>query len=356
MSQDGEQPSPEPAPQDGLIDLFEGGGELWLLTTRQLWRRKGSAWAPCLRFPTSPTHAHFTEGHLVIIGQEHLWISEPSCTKAQVVYKPQLEGLGFRDATIAHGRLYAATSQGLFQWRASRELSPGGFELLYLKRAIEALPPFDELYRAALSEAQLTPGQGFGSRPILSALLPQVRAQLRLDPSRDDEVPTFSDGNRQLTLLQPLPVYQVMLEWDLSFDFLARLFNPELGSAYTELQSQMGLSIEQPGVDNALEAELGVPEDWTDDTYTTQAQRLAATTVALQRRQAHKDRSLLRKYMLRLYREWIDLIYREWLSPAALKGDEALDDRLRSQELAALLNSLTGYRFNLKVPRRKGPR
>lgn len=345
----------ERGPQDSMIDLFEGGGALWLLTTRQLWRREGSAWSPCLRFPSSPTHARYSEGHLVVISQEYVWVGDSACKQTRTLIRPQLEGLGFRDALFAHGALYAATSQGLFKWRATREVSPGGFELLYLKRALEALPSFDELYRAALEEAQLVPGSGLGSRPLLSALLPQVRAQLRVDPSRSDEVPTFSDGNRQLTLLQPQPVYQVMFEWDLSFDFLARLFNPELGSAYTEVQSQMELSLDQPGLDNALEAELGVPEDWTDDTYTTQAQRLAATSVALQRRQAHKDRSQLRKSMLRLYREWLDLIYRQWLDPDSLVGDAGLEDQLRSEEISALLNALTSYRFNLKVPRRKGP-
>jgi|GEM_PF-2318413 len=344
------------SPKDSLIDLFEGGGELWLLTTRQLWRRSGDSWAPCLRFPSSPTHARYSDGALVVVSQEYLWVGDQSCNTVRTLLRPQLEGLGFRDALISHGTLYAATSQGLFKWRSTREVSPGGFELLYLKRAIEALPTFDELYRVALEEADLSPGAGVGARPLMSALLPQVRAQVRIDPSRSDEIPTFSDGNRQLTLIQPQPVYQVMFEWDLSFDFLARLFNPEIGSAYTEVQAQMGLSIDQPGVDSALEAELGAPEDWTDDTYTTQAQRLAATTVALQRRQAHKDRSQLRKMMLRLYREWLDLIYRQWLDPESLVGDAALDDTLRSEELSALLNALTAYRFNLKVPRRKGPR
>ena len=345
------------SPEDSLVDIFEGGGELWLLTTRQLWRKRGELWAPCLRFPISPTHARYSEGSLVIVSREHLWVGDASCTQSRVIHRPQVEGVGFRDAIFAHGKLYAATSQGLFQWRATREISPGGFELLYLKRALASLPSFDELYLAALEESQLDPrATSFGTRPVLSALLPELRAQLRYDPSRDDEVPTFSDGNRQLTLLQPVPTYQVMLEWDLSFDFLARLFNPELGAAYTELQSQMEQSLDQPGVDVALEAELGAPDDWSDDTYTTQAQRLAATSVALQRRQAHKDRSQLRKYMLRLYREWLDLIYRQWLAPSAPTGEEALDDKLRSQELSALLNALTGYRFKLKVPRRKGPR
>lgn len=356
MGQEGASLQKEEHPQDGLIDLFAGGGTLWLLTTRQLWQRKNNTWAPCLLFPSSPTHAHYSEGHLVIVGQEYLWIGEPSCKQVRTLHRPQLEELGFRDARFVDGNLYAATSQGLFKWRATREVSPGGFELLYLKRAIEALPSFDELYRAALEEAELNPNQNLGARPLLSALLPQVRAQFRIDPSRNDEVPTFSDANRQLTLLQPQPVFQVLFEWDLSFDFLARLFNPELGSAYSELQSQMEMALDQPGFDSALEAELGVPEDWTDDTYTTQAQRLAATSVALQRRQAHKDRSQLRKHMLRLYKEWLDLIYRQWLNSESLVGDAALDDRLRSEEISALLNALTGYQFNLKVPRRKGPR
>lgn len=340
----------EYASKDGLLDLFEGGGRLWLLTTRQLWVREGSAWRPCQRYESSPTHARWSEGHLIAVSPHQLWVSTERCEPPARFERPRVSGLGLRDALISEGQLYAATTQGLFTWRVGDQAGASA-PVSYLKRALSGLPSFDELYLEALQVSDLNPRDiGFGSRPVLSALMPDVRAFVSLDPNRRDEVPTFSQGNRQLTLLQPVPQYQVMFEWDLSFEFLARLINPELGSAYSEVQSQLTLAQDQPGADLALEDSLGIPDDWSDDTYTTQAQRLAATTVALQRRQAHRDRAALRSYMHRLYREWVDLIYRAWLAPPPPQSEERLQDALRAEELAALLNALTAHRFSLKTP------
>lgn len=54
--------------------------------------------------------------------------------------------------------------------------------------------------------------------------------------------------------------------------------------------------------------------------------------------------------MHRLYREWVDLIYRAWLAPPPPQSEERLQDALRAEELAALLNALTAHRFSLKTP------
>jgi len=339
------------APAGTPQQLVEGGGGLWLLTSRALYRKEGANWRPCATYPSSPTHVRWSEGWLVAVSPGELWLSRDTCEgDPRVVERPQLTDLGLRDAVVYEGRLYAATTEGLFAWRAGAPASKDGFALVYLKRELASYPPFDDVYAAALDYASLNPRQsGYGLRPVLSALLPQVLARLTVTPRRADDRPTFSEGNRQLTLLQPVPNYVVLAEWDLSFDFVARLFNPDLGGAYGELQAQLEQAADSPGAELGLEAELGAVDDWSDDTYTTQAQRLAATTVALQRRQEHRDRAQLRLYLHRLYRERLDLTYQRWLTPpeGGEASAEAKELALRVAELDALLDALTGYRLKL---------
>jgi hypothetical protein len=339
--------SPSGTPQQ----LIAGGDGLWLLTSRALYRREGANWLPCVAYPSPPTQVRWSEGWLVAVSPEAVWLSEGTCGgELRVVERPQLTDLGFRDAIVYEGRLYAATTDGLFAWRGGGQVSKDGFAVVYLKRELAAYPPFDEVYAAALDSASLNPrATGYGLRPVLSALLPQVTARFLTTPRRTDDRPTFSEGNRQLTLLQPVPNYMVLAEWDLSFDFIARLFNPDLGGSYSEIQAQLQSAVDSPGADLALEAEFGITDDWSDDTYTTQAQRLAATTVALQRRQEHRDRAQLRLYLHRLYRERLDLTYQRWLTPpeGGERSQEFKDLSLRVAELDALLSALTGYRLQL---------
>ena len=331
--------------------LISGADGLWLLTSRALYRLEGANWLPCFTYPSSPTHVRWSEGLLVAVSPETLWLSDASCTgELRAVERPQITDIGFRDAIVHEGRLYAATSEGLFSWRPGGATSKDGFAMVYLKRELASYPTFDEVYFAALDYASLNPRKtGYGLRPVLSALLPQVTARVITTPRRTDDRPTFSEGSRQLTLLQPVPNYLMLAEWDLSFDFIARLFNPDLGGAYGEIQAQLEQAVDSPGLDPSLEAEFGLTDDWSDDTYTTQAQRLAATTVALQRRQEHRDRAQLRAYIHRLYRERLDLTYQRYLTPP--EGGESSQEyrelSMRADELDALISALTGYRLQL---------
>ena len=131
------------------------------------------------------------------------------------------------------------------------------------------------------------------------------------------------------------------------------LIDPERTSAYSETQSQLEALSGDPLSTSELETEVGVFEEWTEDTFTSQAQRLALTTLALERRQKHRDRHQLRTYVSRLHRERVNLTYRRWLSADSVTSIQSQKRVLRLQEIDALLDAVTGYR--LKIQRTMTP-
>jgi hypothetical protein len=214
------------------------------------------------------------------------------------------------------------------------------------------------LYSLALKRNQLDPkSQSYGKRPILSALMPNVTLSYQTHPLRQDQRPinlsqligsTNRIGNRQLTLMQPVPEWRVFMEWTLSFDFLSRLFDPRQGSAYSEVQMLMDQNQDAPNSNPSLETSFGPIESWTDDTYTNQAQRLAQTMIALERRQIHRDREALRGRIGALYRERVQLTYKQWLDQEKLTQVEHQKLMLRLEEIDALLDAFTGYQFEIQ--------
>ena len=145
----------------------------------------------------------------------------------------------------------------------------------------------------------------------------------------------------------------MFLEWRVSLDFLTTLIDPERTSAYAESQSQLEAISGDPLSAQELEAEAGLFEEWTEDTMTSQVQRLALTTLALERRQKHRDRRQLRTYISRLHRERIGLTYKRWLSQDSDQSLKSQERALRLKEIDALLDAATGYR--LKIQRTMAP-
>ena len=306
-------------------------------------------WQQCISLPTPMTHIKVNEaGILVIASQEILSVSS-DCQKVERYEPPLGEGVIFTDAAWWQKTLYASTSGGLFIWEAEGSSKLPKVALQYLKRDLEIFPRFFEVYQAALVEQGLDPASnGYGARPVISALCPQLTMRYSTQPSRVDTVPTFSIGSRQLSLIQPRPEYSIFLEWRISLDFLSALVDPERGSAYYETQNQIDSLVDDPLATSEMESEIGVLDDWTNDTFTSQVQRLAMTTLALERRQKHRDRAQLRSQLARLHRERVKLTYRRWLQ-LDLNDEQRLNEsKLKLQEIDAHLDAMSGYRLQIQ--------
>ena len=352
-SSDGSSFSIHPTPPGEAQSLTEGGDRLWLLNERTLYEShplpSGAVqWRRCHVYSSPPTHVRWSEGWLVATSDEAVWLTRSTCDETRKFNLPYRGAIGFRDALIHQGVLYAATSGGLFSWSAGALRTDKRVALPFLKRELNLFPNLSSLYSRALIERSLDPKQGgYGKRPVLSALLPQVRLSYQTHPSREEQTPTFSEGNRQLTLLQPVPDLQFFVEWRVSFDFLTRLIDPDRGNVYTEIQSQMDSALEQPGSDLALEETFGAPDTWSDETYTSQAQRLALTSIALERRQMHRERAKLYTDLSKLHRERLQLTYRLYLTPPESPQIKQ-EWGIRLQEIDALLDAFTGYQLHIQ--------
>ncbi len=333
---------------------FESSESLWAITPEGVWFTRSApnetfSWTRCISLDQPVTHLKVNDTGALLVSPERLVFISPDCQRVKVFSPPLSEGVIFMDAEWWGNRLYGATSGGLFVWEDESDLSISKAGVRYLKRDLALFPRFYIVFQAALIEQGLDPRRGgYGARPVLSALLPQVTLRYTTRPSRDDQRPTFSTGSRQLTLLQPRPEYSMFFEWRISLDFLSALVDPELGSAYFEAQNQIETLITDPSASVDMESEVGLFDDWSDDTFTSQAQRLAMTTLALERRQKHRDRAQLRAKVARLHRERIKMTYKQWLKGESFTDSQRAINRLRLREIDARLDAMTGYQLNIQ--------
>ena len=130
--------------------------------------------------------------------------------------------------------------------------------------------------------------------------------------------------------------------------FLSALVDPERGSAYFETQNQVDNLIQDPLASSELESDVGMLDDMTNDMFTSQVQRLAMTTLALERRQKHRDRAQLRSQLARLHRERIKLTYRRWLQVDLNNEQRLSESKLKLQEIDAHLDAMSGYRLQIQ--------
>jgi hypothetical protein len=309
------------------------------------------AWQRCMRYPYKPhTLKVVSSTHILAIFDHQLYLTQLSptyaCTYTQHFSTGNNQALTFYDAAQHRDQIYVATQQGIFIWHDN--ISRHSLGIKYYQKALQTYPRFDQIYRTALKTQQLDPqANNYGMRPLLSALLPQVRLRFQTHPQRSDSVPTFSDGSRQLTLHQPRFEYQIYLEWRLSFDFLATLVDPSRASTIVDLQNQMQNSIDQPGSNVVLEDALDVNVNEMDqDTYSTQAQRLAMTTIAVEKRQMQKDRVVLYRSIKRLYQERFTILYRLLMENKS-SAEQKSSLQLRIQEIDALLDAMTHHRLSI---------
>ncbi|MAD60338.1 MAG: hypothetical protein CMH49_02340 [Myxococcales bacterium] len=327
---------------------------LWAINQDGLWYSKSKLsepvlWERCISIPNPMTHIKVNQLKVLVISPQEILSVSKDCQTLERYETPLGEGVMFTDATWWKQKLYASTSGGLFIWEAEGQSKLPKIALQYLKRDLEIFPKFFELYRAALKEQGLDPeSNGYAARPVLSALLPQLTMRYNTRPSRVDTVPTFSIGSRQLSLLQPRPEYSVFFEWRISLDFLSALVDPERGSAYFETQNQVDRLVGDPLASSELESEVGMLDDWTNDMFTSQVQRLAMTTLALERRQKHRDRAQLRSQLARLHRERIKLTYRRWLQLDLHNEQRLNESKLKLQEIDAHLDAMSGYRLQIQ--------
>ena len=112
-------------------------------------------------------------------------------------------------------------------------------------------------------------------------------------------------------------------------------------------KNQMQNIIDQPGSDLALEEALDFNvSDMDQDTYTAQAQRLAMTTIAVEKRQMQKDRVVLYRTIKRLYQERFTILYRLLMENQSA-SEQRSNLQLRIQEIDALLDAMTHHRLSI---------
>ena len=354
---------------ESVQKLYYAGQRLWVSTAQKLMQSSPIAdtdyrpqWSTCVRYPYRSRSLHFdqvllnqvnTVKRIVTTLDDRVYLTHvdhDQCKATDVFVASRDQTLALYDAIWHKKQLYVATQRGLFTWYSHMSNYQQGIK--YYQKAIQTYPRFDQIYRAALQVNQLDPqANPYGKRPILSALLPQLRLRFQTHPQRNDNVPTFADGSRRLTLHQPRPEYQIFAEWKLSFDFLATLIDPSRASTIVDLQNQMQNIMEQPGSNLALEEALDVDiSDFDQDSYNAQAQRLAMTTIAVEKRQMQKDRATLYRTIARLYRERFNTLFRLMTSnprhKKSKKNKRRLDS-LRVQEIDALLDALTNYQLKM---------
>ena len=199
--------------------------KLWALNQNGLWytesNRSGPLiWERCISVPSPMTHIKVGASTILVIAPQEILSVSKDCQTIERYETPLGESVMFTDAMWWDKKLYASTSGGLFIWESESHSKLPKIAIQYLKRDLEIFPKFFEIYRAALKEQGLDPqSNGYGARPVVSALLPQLTMRYNTRPSRVDTVPTFSIGSRQLSLLQPRPEYSVFVEWRISLDF-----------------------------------------------------------------------------------------------------------------------------------------
>ena len=333
------------------VSRVEKDERIWALTSEGVWVSSASlplAWRRCITLSRPLAQLHDTSIGLIVVTPQRITRISHDCKRIYDYEQPLSESVQFYDVEWWEGALYVATSGGVFKWEDIDSDTQSKVGVRYLQRDLKLFPRFFEIYQAALREQGLDQRNVYGMRPVLSAALPQLRLRYTTLPSRVDEVPTFNGAGRQLTLMQPVPEFQIFVEWRISLDFLTTLIDPERTSAFAEAKSQLDLLVDDPSQGITLESEVGLMEDWTEEVFTSQAQRLALTTVAVERRQMHRDREQLRTRLIRLHRERVKLTYKRWLEEIDETSMSSRLLNLRLKELDAHLDAATGYRLQIQ--------
>ena len=316
--------------------------QLWVLSGQQLYLIDQGLLQPlCDPLPRAPVGLRWSGGSLITWRAHEIWVHSVGCTRIRL--SPPRGSGEILDLALNQEGLWISTALGLFRWTKAARGQRSAARVALVERALSERPPFPVLYRAVLRAQGLDrESWGYGLRPLIAMLLPELQFRASTRPLRSDRTPTIFGGNRQLRLEQPRPEVTLFARWTITLDALAGLFGIEgrsrTGSEQLEAEIQ-GLGItQQENLDFAFDEldPLGA-----DATLAARSQRISQTLLALERRQAVRERRRLRRLLLRLYEEQTRLIWRRWMTNPRDPLRLALW-RLRIKEIDALFLAYHG--------------
>ncbi|MEE2643737.1 MAG: hypothetical protein VYD19_02280 [Myxococcota bacterium] len=338
----GEEERPVMIPGEVNSVTLGSGDQLWVLSGQQLYLIDRGLLQPlCDPLPRTPIGLRWSGGSLITWRAREIWVHSAGC--ARIRLSPPRGSGEILDLALNQEGLWISTALGLFRWTKAARGQRSAARVALVERALSERPPFPVLYRAVLRAQGLDrESWGYGLRPLSAMLLPELQLRASTRPLRSDRTPTIFGGNRQLRLEQPRPEVTLFARWTISFDALAGLFGIEgrsrTGSEQLEAEIQ-GLGItQQENLDFAFDEldPLGA-----DATLAARSQRISQTLLALERRQAVRERRRLRRLLLRLYEEQTRLIWRRWMTNPRDPLRLALW-RLRIKEIDALFLAYHG--------------
>lgn len=351
----------------GLARLAVGDGDrLWVATDLAVYRYAGGQWTLCDAIPSPPRRIVPGEDQVMVVTAEGLYLGDASCQQWSRVETPWPGGVSFHDAIRLQGSLWAGTSDGVFILGPPDELGDMVLRRAAFDRAIARLPAFDVLVDAAVKHQRMDAAStGYGLRPVLRGLLPDISLQirkvdeLRLKFDEDDE--TVTPGEVRVLGTE----YSVQALWTVRFDILTLLYDVEAASVEAEsaesaasvgeLEAQVeaetgvvpDVEIEGAGEEAVVvtsDGEVVVAEVDTDvvvvdsgELETPEVDALAR--VSAERRLLRRERRSTVEQLKKLYRERLRLTHRLWLGTGE-QDEVALV--LRLHEIDAAIDALTG--------------
>ena len=342
------------APPTGYPRLVVGGGAaLWVTTGLALYRYRAGEWKLCPSVPETASRLFVDNDQVVVVTDQALYSTDGACEAFVRLPVPWPGGMRFTDARWFGGRLWAASTEGIFEWSDAGPKAHARLQVDGFRRALQRMPPFDELTAAAMRYQRIDPESAdFGILPSLRMLLPDVRAVAWTQPQRVEQTPTTEVGSERLTTVPTDLQYQVMATWTLRFDGLAALFDPVDTDEETMVLDEVDnteVGVEYDG--ESLYDESGDQVDVVfvdlDTEEEIDAASYAYERAARERRLVQRDRRQLIDRMRRLYRERMRVLYRLWIED---EGDEAaLKAIVRLDEIDALLDAYTGGGFGRRM-------
>ncbi|MCB9523336.1 MAG: hypothetical protein H6702_08115 [Myxococcales bacterium] len=360
---EGGEPVRQGPPTGRPSNVAAHGAVRWAATALALYRWDGREWVLCPPTGIEPRRMVAGAHGLVILGENRLLFVDSQCQAMERQQPPWPGGMALMDVHAEGDDVWLATSTGLSELVDASVTAADAGRVAAFKRAVRRLPTLEEVSAAAVRYQRLdASARSFGWRPIMRGLLPDVRLMYEVSPFRIETYDALSDQLLTVEVNPIRPRWLAMAEWTVRFDLLGALFDVQRASSLGELDPG-ATADDDPAPDPDAEATpdtedgLVTPEDvFVDDTLgdsdaeevADAASSVAAALLAVERRQAERDRQKLLTEVARLYRERLRTMYRLWVQ---LEPDGThLADVMRLRETDARLDALTGGGFTRYAP------
>lgn len=379
------------APPTGRAEQIAADAKgLWVSTSMALYRQEGGEWRLCPAIAdTLSALTPAADGGLLATGERGVYVVDADCTKVARIDPPWPGGAQLFGVTEQGDELWLATADGLHTLAPRDHNSADSARVDAFRRAVRELPSLDALTRSALEYNKLDrAATAYGFRPVLRGLLPDLRITYRTAGRRAVAQPTVFGGDPQATINPWRPQWTVMLTWTIRFDILTTVFNVERDSSVAAVQggdfgdedtgqvddgdpTDVSTNLASASADADYAAtefdDSGTSATFNSadyDPYGSGADSFGGTStpgidtvtddrafalLAVERRQAQRDRMLLSDRLARLYRERVQLMFKLWVE---LPIDGLyLAEVMRIDEIDADFNAATGGAFSRALPR-----